>query len=103
MIEKLPTARKPLEFVGSAKDDLSAFPAEVKEVMGFAIHLAQIGEKHPDAKPLKGDPAFRGAGVLEVVERFNGDAYRAVYTVNLSGAVYMLHAFQKKAKKGIAT
>ena len=59
--------------MGSARDDLSAFPDEVKQVMGFAIHLAQVGDKHPDAKPLRGDPAFRGAGVLEVVDRYNGD------------------------------
>lgn len=103
MIEQLPTARKPMEWVGSAQDDLSAFPKEVKEVMGYAIHLAQKGEKHPDAKPLRGDPAFRGAGVLEVVDRYDGDTYRAVYTVKFRGVIYVLHAFQKKAKKGIAT
>ena len=103
MIEKLPTARKSLEFVGSAKDDLSAFPKDVKEVMGFALHLAQIGEKHRDAKPLRGDPAFRGAGVLEVVDRYDGDTYRAVYTVKFAGVVYALHAFQKKSKKGAST
>jgi phage-related protein len=56
--------------------------------------------KHPDAKPLKG---FKGAGVLEVVSDFDGDTFRAVYTVRLKGVVYVLHAFQKKAKKGIAT
>lgn len=103
MIERLPTARKPAEFVGSALDDLSAFPDEVKQVMGFAIHLAQVGEKHPDAKPLRGDPAFKGAGVLEVVDRYDGDAYRAVYTVRFVGVVYVLHAFQKKATKGVST
>lgn len=62
--------------------------------------LAQIGEKHPDAKPLKG---FKGAGVLEVVEDHSGDTYRAVYTVRFAGAVYVLYAFQKKAKKGAKT
>lgn len=65
--------------------------------MGFALYLAQRGGKHPDAKPLKG---FGGAGVLEVVEDFDGNAYRAVYTVKLAGVVYALHAFQKKSKKG---
>ena len=63
MTAKLPTARKPAEFVGSALDDLSLFPNEVKTVMGYAIHIAQIGGIHPNAKPLKG---FGGAGVLEI-------------------------------------
>jgi phage-related protein len=103
MIERLPTARKPLVWIGSSLDDLSGFPDEVKQVMGFAIHLAQIGQKHSDAKPLRGNPAFRGAGVLEIVDRCGGDAYRAVYTVNFGGVVYVLHAFQKKSKKGIET
>ena len=71
--------------------------------MGFALHLAQLGQKHPDAKPLKSDKAFRGAGVLEIMDRYDGDTYRAVYTVKFAGAIYVLHAFQKKAKKGIAT
>ena len=87
-------------FVGASLDVISGFPQEVKDVLGFAIHSAQLGGKHPSAKPLKG---FKGAGVLEVVERFDGDTYRAVYTVNFGGAVYVLHAFQKKSKKGIAT
>ena len=92
--------RKPLFWVGSSKDDLSAFPNDVKLVMGFALHVAQIGEKHPDAKPLKG---FKGAAVLEVVEEQEGNAYRAVYTVRFAEAVYVLHAFQKKSRHGIRT
>lgn len=92
--------RKPLFWVGSSKEDLSAFPDEVKLVMGFALHLAQTGGKHVDAKPLRG---FKGAGVLEVVEEYDGNAYRAVYTVRFAESVYVLHAFQKKSKKGIAT
>ncbi|MBL8955593.1 MAG: type II toxin-antitoxin system RelE/ParE family toxin [Myxococcaceae bacterium] len=68
--------------------------------MGYALHLTQNGEKHPDAKPLKG---FGGAGVLEVVDDFDGDTYRAVYTVRLASAVYALHAFQKKSRKGAQT
>ena len=91
---------KDLEFVGSSREDLSAFPQEVKSVMGFALRQAQAGEKHPHAKPLKG---FSGAGVLEVVEDFDGDTFRAVYTVRFSTHVYVLHAFQKKSKTGIAT
>jgi hypothetical protein len=65
--------------------------------MGFALHFAQAGGRHPDAKPLKG---FAGAGVLEVVEERAGDAFRGVYTVRFAGAVYVLHAFQKKSKRG---
>jgi phage-related protein len=92
--------RKPLFWVGSSREDLREFPEEVKDVMGHALHVAQTGGKHPDAKPLSG---FGGARVLEVVEDHAGDTYRAVYTVKLAGAVYVLHAFQKKSKRGIGT
>lgn len=68
--------------------------------VGYALYLAQCGEKHRSTKPLKG---FKGTGVLEIVEDFDGDTYRAVYTVKLAGVVYVLHAFQKKSKQGIAT
>jgi phage-related protein len=96
----IPSAKKPCEFIGSAKEDLSAMPDEAKEMIGFALFVAQSGEKHQSAKPLKG---FGGAGVLEVVEDFDGDTYRAVYTVKFTGVVYVLHAFQKKSKRGSAT
>ena len=69
-------------------------------MMGHALHVAQVGGKHPDARPLAG---FGGAGVLEIVEGFAGDAYRAVYTIKFGDAVYVLHTFQKKSKKGIKT
>ena len=91
---------KPLVWIGSTLKDLRAFPEEVKDVMGFALSEAQSGGKHPDAKPLKG---FKGAGVLEVLDDFDGDTYRAVYTVKMHGVVYALHAFQKKSKTGKAT
>jgi len=91
---------KPVEWVGSSLENLKTFPEEVQQVVGYALYLAQCGEKHPSAKPLKG---FKGAGVLEVVENFDKDTYRAVYTVKLAGVVYVLHAFQKKSKQGIAT
>src|SRR5882724_11007566 len=90
----------PLEFIGPSRDDLSAFPIEVKQCIGFALRAAQKGGKHPDAKPLKG---FKGAGVLEIISNFDGDTFRAIYTVKLKGVVYVLHAFQKKSKKGIKT
>ena len=94
---------KPAEFVGSAEDDLAEFPDEVKSVLGFAIFQAQLGGRHPRAKPLTGGKEFKGASVLEVVDDFDGDTYRAVYTVRLAGVVYVLHAFQKKSKSGIST
>jgi phage-related protein len=72
----------------------------VIDVFGFALHLAQTGQKHDQSKPLKG---FSGAGVLEVVEDHMGDTYRAVYTVKLADVVYVLHCFQKKSKSGIST
>lgn len=75
-------------------------PDDVVDVFGFALHLAQNGKKHDQAKPLKG---FGGAGVLEVVEDYQGDTFRAVYTVKIADAVYVLHCFQKKSKQGIET
>lgn len=75
-------------------------PAEVQDSFGYALHLAQTGSKHVQAKPLKG---FGSAGVLEVVESEAGSTYRAVYTVKIAAAVYVLHCFQKKSTSGIAT
>ena len=92
--------RKPVEWIGSSRSDLRKFPPEVRRVMGQAVDDAQWGGEHPSAKALKG---FGGRGVLEVVDDFEGDTYRAVYTVKFADAVYVLHAFQKKATKGIAT
>lgn len=92
--------RKPLFWIGSTRRDLKNFPDEVQDAMGHALDMAQQGNKHLDAKPLSG---FGGASILEIVEDHDGDTYRAVYTVRFAGAVYALHAFQKKAKKGIAT
>jgi phage-related protein len=90
----------PLEFVGSSKGDLSDFPDDVKRCIGLALRTAQKGGKHPDAKPLKG---FKGAGVLEIIADFDGNTFRAVYTVRFRGVIYVLHAFQKKSRKGIKT
>ncbi len=91
---------KPLKWIGSSLKDLGAFPDDVKDVMGYALDLAQFGQKHSAAKPMKG---HKGAGVLEVVDDYDGDTYRAVYTIKFEGVVYVLHAFQKKSKKGIET
>ncbi|HEY4774606.1 MAG TPA: type II toxin-antitoxin system RelE/ParE family toxin [Xanthobacteraceae bacterium] len=92
--------RKPVEWIGASRDDLREFPPEVRRVIGQAIDDGQWGGENPAAKALKG---FGGRGVLEVVDDFDGDTYRAVYTVKFAGVVYVLHAFQKKSKKGIAT
>jgi phage-related protein len=91
---------KPVRWVGSSKEDVSKFPAEVRRRVGGALWEAQLGRKATYAKPLGG---FGDAGVLEVVDDFDGDAFRAVYTVRFAKAVYVLHAFQKKSKRGIAT
>ena len=90
---------KQLFWVGASLSDLKEFPEDVKDVFGYALYKAQIGEKHPTAKPLKG---FAGAGVMEIVEDHDTNTYRAVYTVKLADTVYVLHVFQKKAKSGIA-
>lgn len=89
---------KLLGWIGRAKDDLLAFPADVVREIGHALYEAQKGGKHDSAKPLKG---FGGAGVLEIVDDHRGDAYRAVYTVRFAGVIYALHAFQKKSRKAL--
>jgi len=91
---------KELVWVGSSRKDLQDFPKEVRSVFGVALFWAQKGGKHPQAKPLKG---FKGAGVVEIVEDFDTDTYRCVYTVKFANKIYVLHAFQKKSKKGIET
>ena len=89
-----------LEFVASSEKDLKKLPFEVQQVFAQSLELAKIGEKHIDAKPMKG---FKGASVLEVVEDHMGDTYRAMYTVRFEKAVYVLHVFKKKSKSGIKT
>jgi len=91
---------KPIHFLGNTKTVLRGFPAEVKDRVGYALYEAQRGGKAANTKPLKG---FHGASVLEVIEDYDGATYRAVYTIRFSNAVYVLHTFQKKSKKGIAT
>ena len=95
-----PEGIRPIFWLGDSRKNVRSFPDEVRDVMGYGLLLAQKGGKHPDAKPLRG---FRGAGVLEIIEAYDGNAYRGIYTVKLAGVVYVLHAFQKKSKKGIAT
>ena len=80
--------------------DLKSFPPEVKAEVGHVLYAAQQGATDPAAKPLKG---FGGVSVMEIVAPFDGNTWRAVYTVRFRGFVYVLHAFQKKSKSGIAT
>lgn len=103
MPTQFPDALKPVEWIGSSREDLKQFPDEPRREVGFALTAAQLGGKAPSAKPLTGDKAFKGATAIEIVEDHDGDTYRAVYTTKLKGVVYVLHAFQKKSKSGIKT
>jgi phage-related protein len=98
-VNDLLRAIKPAVFVGSSRKDLRAFPRKVRHEIGQGIFEVQLGEHPTGAKPLKGF----GGGVLEIRDNFDGDTYRAVYTVRFEGVLYVLHAFQKKSTKGIAT
>lgn len=91
---------KPLHWLGRSKSDLVDLPSPVIRVFGYALYLAQTGGKHEQAKPLHG---FGSAGVLEIVEDWRGNAYRAVYTVRFDQAVFVLHVFQKKSQHGRET
>ena len=91
---------KPVRWVGSSLKDLKSFPPQVQRDIGYALYAAQNGETDPAAKPLKG---FGGASVIEIVAPLAGDTWRGIYTVRFKGVVYVLHAFQKKSKRGIAT
>lgn len=99
MRQRLAKGETPLDWVGSSRRDLLTFPEPVKDELGNALGLAQFGGRHPKAKPWKG----QGPGVFEIVEDFDGDTYRAVYTVRFREVVYVLHAFQKKSPTGIRT
>lgn len=93
------SGEKPLHWVGSSKRDFLEFPKPVQEDIGSALGIAQFGGMAPSAKPWKG----LGTGALEVIESHDGNAYRAVYTVQFAEVVYVLHAFQKKSPSGIRT
>jgi phage-related protein len=87
-------------WIGPTRKELKTFPRPVQRVIGLALYAAQVGEMPPDAKPLRG---FSGAGVVELVEDHRGDTYRAIYTVRFATRICVLHVFQKKSKRGIAT
>lgn len=91
---------RPIIWVGSSRRDLRAFPRAVRRDIGLSLYAAQQGETDPSAKPLKG---FGGGSVMEIVAEDRGGTWRAVYTVRFADAIYVLYAFQKKSKKGIAT
>ena len=91
---------KEVIWIASSRRDMRALPREVQRTFGVALWAVQIGETPPIAKPLKG---FGGAGVLELIEDDAGGTYRAIYTVRFETAIYVLHVFQKKSKRGVAT
>jgi phage-related protein len=102
MTVKMARPLRPLLWVASSKRDFREFPARVQDDLGFELYLAQTGQHPPSAKLLKG----LGSGTVELVDDFDGDTYRAVYTVytvRFGGAIYVLHAFKKKSKRGVKT
>ncbi len=90
---------KILSFIGSSKRDIQEFPEDVQDDVGYALFQVQMGETPVCAKPLRG----LGSGVLEIIEDYRGDTYRAVYTAKFDEVIYVLHCFQKKSKHGIET
>jgi phage-related protein len=94
----LPHPIRPLRWVGSSSKDYAEFPPEGQEQFGFELFLAQTGQHPPSGKPLRGP-----GGAIELIEDFRGDAYRAVYTLRLRSAIFVLRAFKKKSKEGIKT
>ena len=94
-----PRGTRPLLWVASSKRDYRTFPSAVQERLGFELFLAQSGQHPPSAKPMKG----LGGGVVELIEDFDGDTYRAIYTVRFNDAMYVLHAFKKKSKRRVGT
>ena len=89
---------KPIVWVGSSHKDLKEFPSEVQDEVGYALYVAQIGDKHPKARPLKGL-----SEVMEIRSDYVTDTYRAMYTTKIGDIIYVLHAFQKKSKRGVET
>jgi phage-related protein len=98
-MKHLPRPERPLLWIASSRKDYAEFPPKVQEAFGFELFLAQTGQHPPSAKMLKGI----GNGIVELVEDFDSDTYRAVYTVRFETAVYVLHCFKKKSKQGIKT
>lgn len=95
-----PNKPKTLVWLGDSRKRIRELPARVQDEFGHALWLAQLGGKHDSAKLMQG---FGGGSVVELIEDHDGDTYRAVYTVQFAGFVYVLHVFQKKSKQGIKT
>ena len=98
-MERLPLPIKPLRWISSSRKDFGEFPPKVQDSFGFELFLAQTGQHPPSAKPLKG----LGSGTVELIDNYDGDTYRAVYTVRFESAVFVLHSFKKKSKQGSRT
>lgn len=98
-MERLPRPSRSLVWIGSCRKDYGAFPPAVQEAFGFELFLAQTGQRPPSAKILKG----LSGGTVELIDDFDGDTYRAVYTTRFESVIYVLHAFKKKSKSGIKT
>ena len=88
-----------VRWVGDSKEQLQKFPSQVRKDIGHALYLVQTGQTPPSSKPMRG----LESGVFEIVDDYDTNAYRAVYTVKVGRSLYVLHAFQKKSKRGIAT
>ncbi len=82
-------------WIGSSREDLKAFPVEVKHEIGYALLVAQHGKKHDNVKPYT-----ELSGVMEIVSDYDKEAYRAIYAYKIGEVIYVLHAFHKKSKKG---
>jgi phage-related protein len=93
----LEAQEKPIYWLRDAKRQLKGFPDEVQSEVGFALYQAQVGERHPASKPMK------GLNAVEIVSDFDGNTFRGVYTTKFKNTIFVLHCFQKKAKNGIAT
>ena len=88
-----------VRWVGDSREQLQKFPSQVRKDIGHALYLVQTGQTPPSSKPMRG----LESGVFEIVDDYDTNAYRAVYTVKIGRSLYVLHAFQKKSKRGIAT
>jgi len=94
-----PPVPRPVVWLGNSRKNVQGFPKGAQKVLGDELQLIQFGGMPKDAKPFKGV----GSGVLEIALRYATDAYRVVLAVQIGKRIYVLHAFQKKSKKGIET
>jgi phage-related protein len=90
---------KELIWLGDSRSNVKSFPLPIQDDIGYALYVAQLGEAHHSAKPLHG----LGGGVMEIAANDPSGTYRAVYTVSIGDSIYVVHAFQKRSKTGIAT